>query len=133
MVNRQKRFSYYNQFLNKGKGSPLLTEAAFKIAEIKKARGQVSESKTWYKRTVRVYKTSQSGAFYAAQAQFNLVYDTYLKLRKIKIPSNPRKQQSAMQAQLKFFNQLKNDLKGVLRFDSGYQIVAALTLIWFGC
>ena len=124
-----KAISYYNQFLNKGLGSPLLTEAAFKIAEIKKARGQISESKTWYRKTVNIYKKVQSGAFYAAQAQFNLVYDTYLKLRKTKIPTNPSKQQAAMQAQLRLFNQLKNDLKDVLRFDSGYQVVATLTLI----
>ena len=124
-----KAISYYNQFLNRGGNSPLLTEAAFKIAEIKRARGQRTESKKWYRKTVNIYKKNQSGVFYAAQAQFNLVYDTYLKLRKIKIPANPKRQQQAMQSQLKLFNKLKSDLADVLRFDSGHQVVASLTLI----
>ena len=122
--------SYYNQFLNRGSSDrKALVEAAFKIAEIKKMRGKVAESKTWYRRTVNLYKQKNAGVFYAAQAQFYLVYDTYTQFIRIRIPANPKKQQQVVQRKLNLFNKLKEDLKQVIRFDSGYQVVASLVLI----
>ena len=60
---------------------------------------------------------------------FNLTYKDYLAFRKIKIPRNPKKQQRAVKHKLRLFNKLKEDLKKVIRFDSGHQVVAALVLI----
>ena len=122
--------SYYNQFLNRGfADKKALVEAAFKIAEIKKARKEVSASKTWYKRTINLYKKNNAGVFYAAQAQFYLIYDTYVQFIKIRIPANPKRQQKVLQTKLNLFNKLKEDIKKVIRFDSGYQVVASLVLI----
>ena len=122
--------AYYNQFLNKGSADKkALVEVAFKIAEIQKARRYITASKTWYRRTVNLYKRNNAGIFYAAQAQFNLVYDTYVQFIKIRIPANPARQQQVVQKKLNLFNKLKEDLKHVIRFDSGHQVVAALVLI----
>ena len=122
--------SYYNQFLNRGSSDKkALVEAAFKIAEIKKTRKQITASKTWYRRTINLYKQNNVGVFYAAQAQFYLIYDTYVQFIKIRIPANPKRQQQVVQTKLNLFNKLKEDLKQVIRFDSGYQVVASLVLI----
>ena len=126
----RQALTYYTRFLNQAPPrSPNLTEAAFYIAEIKKARGQVSESKKWYRRATAVYRRSGQGVFFAAQSQFHLVYDTYGELKRVRIPRQAAGQQAAMQKKLRLFNKLKNDLKQVLRYDSGEQVVASLTLI----
>ena len=122
--------SYYNQFLNRGSSDKkALVEAAFKIAEIKKARRKIAQSKTWYRRTINLYKKYSKGVFYAAQAQFHLVYDTYNQFIRIKIPANPKRQQQVVQKKLNLFSKLKEDLKKVIRFDSGHQVVSSLVLI----
>ncbi len=126
----QQAVSYYNQFLNKGSANhKTLVESAFNIAEIKKARGDIASSKKWYRKTINIYRKYKVGVFYAAQAQFNFVYDNYLDFKKIKIPSNPKRQKQVVQKKLNLFNKLKEDLKGVIRFDSGHQVVASLVLI----
>ncbi len=122
--------SYYNQFLNRGSSDKkALVESAFQIAEIKKAQRNIPASKTWYRRTINLYRKNKAGVFYAAQAQFHLIYDTYLKFKKIRIPANPKRQQTAIQNKLALFNKLKEELKQVIRFDSGHQVVAGLVLI----
>ena len=125
-----KAVAYYQQFLNKGSSDHRsLVASAFKIAEIKKAKRKIAASKAWYARTVSVYRKYQAGVFYAAQAKFNLVYNNYLAFKRIKIPRNPKKQQLAVQKKLNKLNKLKEELKQVIRFDSGHQVVAALVLI----
>ncbi len=122
--------SYYNQFLNRGSSDrKALVSASFRIAEIKKAQRKVAQSKTWYRRTIALYKKNKAGVFYAAQSQFHLVYDTYVKFVRIRIPVNPKAQQVAVQKKLNLFNKLKEDLKQVIRFNSGHQVVASLVLI----
>ena len=123
--------AYYSQFLNRGfADKKALVESAFRIAEIKKARRQISEAQRWYKRVLNLYKKYQAGVFYSAQALFYLVHkNTYLPFIKIRIPSNPKRQQAVVQKKLQLFNRLKDELKQVIRFDSGYQVVASLSLI----
>ena len=122
--------SYYQQFLNRGSSNRRsLVEAAFKIAEIKKARRQISQSKTWYRRAVGLYKKNRAGVFYAAEAQFQLVYSTYVEFLKIRIPRASNLQKKVVQKKLNLFNRLKEDLKQVIRFNSGQQVVASLVLI----
>ncbi len=125
-----KALTYYIQFLNQAPpSSPHAVEATFYVAEIYRVRGQKAKADIWYKKIPPLYRRSGVGVFYAAQAQFYLVSKIYDELKKIKIPSHPARQQQAMQKKLKLFNQLKNDLKQVLRYDSGDQVVASLTLI----
>ncbi len=126
----EQTIAYYNQFLNKGsRDGKALVKAAFMIAEIRKSQRKISASKSWYKRTINIYRKNQVGVFYAAQAKFELVYDIYLQFVKIKIPSQPKKQQQMVQKKLKVLEILKENLKQVIRFDSGEQIVASLVLI----
>ncbi len=122
--------TYYNQFLNTGSSDKkALVESAFRIAEIKKARRDKKGALLWYRRTLNIYNKYQQGVFYVAQSQFNLVYDKYLNFVRIKIPHHPKRQQKVVQKKLNLFNKLKEDLKQVIRFDSGHQVVAALVLI----
>ncbi len=125
-----KAVSYYNQFLNRGSSDHrALVESAFKVAEIKKAKGQISQSKVWYQRTVNLYKKYKVGVHYAAQAEFLKVYDTYLRFIKIKIPASPRLQQKVVKEKLALLARLKEELKKVIRYDSGEQVIASLVLI----
>ena len=123
--------SYYHQFLNRGSSDKkALVESAFRIAEIKKARRQITESDRWYRRVLSLHKKYQAGVFYSAESLFYLVHkNTYLPFMKIRIPSNPKRQQAQVQKKLTLFNKLKEELKQVIRFDSGYQVVASLALI----
>ena len=122
--------SYYNQFLNRGSSDgKTIVAAAFHIAEIKKAKRQKAQADTWYRRTVNLYKQYKAGVFYAAQSQFNLIYNDYVAFKKIRMPSNLAAQQKVIQRKLQLFNKLKENLKKVIRFDSGYQVVASLVLI----
>ena len=122
--------SYYQQFLNRGSSDKKsLTLATFKIAEIKKARRKITEAKTWYRRTINLYKKNGAGVFYAAQAKFILVQDTYNQFIKIRIPTNPQRQKAVVQKKLNLLNKLKEELKQVIRFNSGYQVVSSLVLI----
>ena len=125
-----KAVSYYNQFLNRGSSDRrALVKSAFKIAEIKKTKGQISQSKVWYQRTINLYKKYKAGVYYAAEADFLKVYDTYLRFIKIRIPSNPKLQQKVVKEKLALLARLKEELKRVIRYDSGDQVIASLVLI----
>ena len=125
-----KASSYYNQFLNRGSSDgKALVESAFNIAEINKKKGKKSIANTWYRRTINLYKQKQQGVFFAAQAEFNLVHDTYLRYVKIKIAGSPSAQKRAVQTKLNLLAKLKEDLKKIIRYDSGEQVAGALVLI----
>ena len=125
-----KATSYYNQFLNRGSSDHrALVKSAFRIAEIKKAKGRVSESKVWYQRTINIYRKYKAGVYYAAQAEFLRVYDTYIQFIRIKIPASPKLQQTVVKKKLALLGKLKEELKKVIRYDSAEQVIATLVLI----
>lgn len=136
MYERQRRWDSaiksYETYL-KGASSPAeAIEATFTIAEINDRLKRKSAAEDGYKKTIAMQrrfaqKQEGVGAAFAAEAKFKFVYKTYEELRAIRIPSNPAEQGKAVQKKLNLMNQLKEELKNVIRYDDGYMVVAALT------
>lgn len=136
MYERQKRWDSaiksYEEYL-KGASTPAeAIEATFTIAEINDRLKRKTAAEEGYKKTIAMQrrfaaKQEGVGASFAAEAKFKLIYKTYEELRSIKIPANPAEQGKAVQKKLNLMNQLKEDLKAVIKYDDGYMVVAALT------
>lgn len=136
---RRREFSnalnLYQKYFSAGPSRPeSVIETALLIAQMNEALGRRKPADDWYGKTVSLQKrfasqTEGVGASFAAQAKFKLVYHTYEELRRVQIPANPQAQGKAVRTKLALLNRLKEDLKSVIRYDDGYQVVAALTTI----
>jgi len=67
------------------------------------------------------------GAAFAAESRFKIVRKTYEEFRTIRIPGG-KAQAAAVQKKLSVLNRLREELKSVIIYDDGFQIVAALNL-----
>lgn len=136
MYERQKRWDSaiksFEQYL-KGATTPAgAIEATFTIAQINERLKRKTQAEDGYKKTLALQrrlsaKQENVGASFAAEAKFKLIYKTYEELRAIRIPNNPAEQGKAVQKKLNLMNQLKEELKTVIKFDDGNMMVAALT------
>lgn len=133
--NSSKALDFYEKYYDSGAHTPAaLIETLFSIAEIHNKRKNTKEADKWYGRTVAVQRRLSSkekpvGVTFAAESKFRLIYHTYEELRAIHIPANPAKQGKAVQEKLAKLNQLKEQLKAVIAYNDGENIVASLTLI----
>ena len=133
--NKKSAISYYEKYLNRGpKDAQKSIESAFKIAKINEQSGKKSEALKWYRTTLSVYKKynkndSSSSVGYAAEAEFKLAYETFIKLGAIKIPSNLAKQGPVVERKIALLDKLTNELKQVISYQDPYQVVASLTTI----
>ena len=120
----------YNRYLqapDKNKLSQV--HASFRLAQLNEGLRRVSEAEKWYKTTLRLHRKLQVGISFAARSQFWLTERTYKKFVRIRIPANPSLQAQAVQRKLKLLEQLKNDIKNVIRFNYGPEVVSSLTLM----
>lgn len=126
--------SYYDKYMNSGTVNAAgVVEAAFSIAKIHALRGKKKFADEWYERTVVTQKALARqgkvvGVSFAAEAKLNLVSETYRELIRIKIPAAGKAQAAAVEKKLGLLNRLKEQLKGVITYDDGFQIVAALNM-----
>lgn len=126
---------YYEQYINSNPtNGASVVEAAFKMAQINEIRKRMKPAEEWYQKTVSIQRRLSKGGnlvgvSFAAEAKFKLVYKTYEELKRIRIPQNPAAQQKAVNDKLALINRLKEELKTVIKYDDGFQIVASLTLI----
>ena len=135
MYERQKRWDSaiksYEEYLRGATTPAGAIEATFTIAQIRDRLKQKPAAEEGYKKTIalqrRLAAKENVGASFAAEAKFKLIYKTYEELRAIKIPNNPAEQGKAVQKKLNLMNQLKEELKTVIKYDDGYMMVAALT------
>lgn len=132
--NSSRAIAYYEQYL---KDNPTnargVIEAHFTIAKLNERLGRRTKADEWYEKTIavqrRLSKQGQTiGVPQAAEAKFKQVYKIYEELRAIRIPANPQNQAKAVQQKLNLLNRLKEQLKTVIAYDDGHQIVAALSL-----
>ena len=126
----KKAIGNYSKYLSspdKNKLTQIL--AAVKLAELNKKLGFVKESLKWRRRTIQIYKKLNTGVSYAAEAQFYLTYETYKKFTAIRIPANPSAQARSLQRKLSLLERLKNEVKDIIRYNYGPQVVSALTLM----
>jgi len=130
-----KAAEYYERFYKSPtQNKAAVVEAAFRTAEIYKAKRKASDYERWLGRTLASQKKlseegQKVGVRFAAEAQFERVKDSFDELLKIKIPSNPAKQKAAVESKLALLNKLKENLKSVIAYDDGPMVVASLTLL----
>jgi tetratricopeptide (TPR) repeat protein len=133
--NLRQATAWYEKYMN---SNPInaagVIEASYRLAKIYERRKRRKDSEDWYKKTVAIQrrlaaKTKSLGVSYAAEAKFKLVYKTYEELRRVKIPASPAAQKRAVDKKLGLINRLKEELKTVIKYDDGFQVVASLALI----
>ena len=120
-------YTRYLQSPDRNKLSQVLS--SFRLAELNGHLGRTSEALKWHKTTLRLYRKQRVGVSFAAQSQFWFTEQTYKKFVRIRIPTNPNLQAQAVQKKLKLLEQLKNDIKSVIRFNYGPEVVSSLTLM----
>jgi cellulose synthase operon protein C len=126
--------SQYEKYINSGTSNAnAVVEAHYRIAKIHQKRNRTKLVTEWNQKTVAVQsrlarRGTPVGISFAAEAKFQLVQPTYDELVKIRIPQSPAAQGEAVQKKLKLLNRLQAELKAVIAYDDGYQIVSALSL-----
>ena len=124
----------YEKYINGGGPTPgLVVEAAYRIAKSHEARNHVKIADEWFGKTVgiqaRLAKSGKPvGVSFAAEAKFKLVSRQYPEFVALRIPHDPAKQGGVIQKKLEMLSRLQEDLKKVIAYDDGYQIVSALSL-----
>lgn len=132
--NLSKAQAYYEKYMNSNPMDPsTVVEASFLVAQISEKRGRKKNAEEWYEKTIGIQrrlaaKGDAVGVPAAAESKFKLVYKIYEDLRAIDIPANPAAQAKAVNKKLAVLEKLKEELKSVIKYDDGHQIVAALTL-----
>ncbi len=139
IAERKKSFSqsiaYYKQYLEMNpRNADELIEADFMVASLSEKLNRIKDSEEYYAKTISAQRrlaqknNNDVGASFAAEARFKQVHRTYDALRAIRISQGPKQGQS-VQEKLGLLNRLKEELKSVIKYDDGYQIVAALTMM----
>ncbi|MEQ1878580.1 MAG: hypothetical protein ABL958_18200, partial [Bdellovibrionia bacterium] len=111
-----------------------VVEAHYRIAWLYDNKlGKKSLASDWYKKTVgaqaRLAKNQPSvGAWYAAEAKFKLALPILEEFKAIRIPAG-KNAEAAVQTKLKLIGKLNTELQQVIKYDSGEQIVGALTVL----
>ncbi len=133
--NLTKAQEFYKQYLSVGgNNANSVMDAVVAIAQIDKKKGKRAEADAGCKKVIATHKrlaTKENpiGASAAAECKYGTVYKTFEDLRAIRIPSNPAKQQAAVQDKLRMLNRLKEQLKEVIAYDDGPTVVNSLALI----
>jgi len=124
----------YDKYLSNGPSNKAgVVEATYTVAKLHEKLHRKKPVEEWFQKTVAVQRRLTSadhpiGASYAAEAKLKLIHPLYDDLVSIRIPQNPKNQAAAVTKKLATLEQLKNQLKAVVAYDDGAQIVAALTL-----
>lgn len=124
----------YEKYINSGSSNAaLVVEAHYRIAKVHEGRGRIKITDEWFEKTVavqsRLARRGQTvGVSFAAEAKYKLVSRAYPEFVNLRIPRDPNQQGAAVQKKLKLLSRLQDELKKVIAYDNGYQIVAALTL-----
>jgi cellulose synthase operon protein C len=109
-----------------------VVEAAARISKIHETRRKKNFAEEWYQKVVSIQKNLARkgevvGVGFAAEAKLKLVRKIYEEFASIRIPGGSA-QGAAVQRKLSVLNRLKEELKQVIIYDDGFQIVAALNL-----
>ncbi len=133
MGQSDKAIAQFNKYISSGTSNKSgLVEAAYTIAKLHEQHERHKVAREWYEKTVGMQRRLSTegrpvGASFAAEAKFKLIYKYYEDLVSIRIPMNANAQATALKKKLSIVNTLKDQLKSVVAYDDGPQIVAALT------
>lgn len=104
--------------------------ASFKIADIYQYRLKNKEkAKSWHRHTISLHKKLRAGTGYGARSHFVLAREAYDRFSAVKIPLQAAAQKKAVNRKIALLKQLEQELKPVIRYDEGEQIIASLALI----
>lgn len=134
MFQRQKDYgkamSYYDQFLKLGWRDTLKSlKATYNIGETYAKRGQTSQAKAWFEKTVGLFKErgSKTGAKFAGQAKFWLARKSLDEMKAIRLGTAEKTIVNGFQNMKALQKTLLKDLADVIKIDYGPSIVAALS------
>lgn len=128
--------SYYERYITTPGARPEnVVSSMYRVAESYKSQNQISMADTWYRRILsdrsrlsRAARNQKLGYPEAADAEFNFALKKYAQFKSMTIPTDPKKQAQVVQDKLKLVNTLREDLKKIVKYDSGEAIVKALSL-----
>ncbi len=128
--------SYYERYVAAAGAKPSnVMTSMYRVAESYKDQRQTSMADTWYRkllsersRLARSAGNKRLGYPEAADAEFNFALQKYAQLKSMVIPADPKLQAQVVQNKLKLVNSLRDDLKKIIKYDSGEAIVKALSL-----
>ncbi len=126
-----KAIGYYSRYLKSNSSNRLnLVKASFKVANIynKKLRNK-AQSYVWHKKTLSLQKRLGVGISYGARSHFYIVQKIYNQFLNIKIPKQSRLQKAAVEKKIKLLKRLGQNLRPIIRYNEGEQIIASLSLI----
>lgn len=133
--NYLRAISYYRKYINSPSARPYeALESAVRIGRIQillKQYNSFFKTRSLVQNLYNKYKKQgvEPGLQFLAEAEFEFVRLTiYKRFKKIRIVGTPAKQQKALQKRLKLLNQLKEQLKRIVAFDVGEQVVSSLAL-----
>ncbi|MBT4761218.1 MAG: tetratricopeptide repeat protein [Bdellovibrionaceae bacterium] len=130
-----KAIENYKKYMNLNPKDPnYVVAATFKIAKLYEKNKNKKKYLKWYGKTIAVYKSLRNrveyeAKEYAAESQFKLTYEIYLKFKAIKIPKNPAAQQKAVAKKLSLIEYLTKQLKKTIKYEAGNQTIASMSLI----
>lgn len=132
--NWKKAINYFNRYIKSpgGRGTLALQKvrASFKIAEIYQHRLRDSKkAKAWHQHTISFHKRLKAGTSYAARSHFLMARDVYDRFVAVRIPVQSKVQKRAVNQKIALLKQLEQELKPIIRYDEGEQIIASLALI----
>lgn len=133
LLQRQKDYgkamTYYDQFLKLGWRDTLKSlKSTYTIGETYARRGQMSQAKSWYEKTVALFKErgGKSGAKFAGQAKFWLARKSLDEMKAIRLGTAEKTIVNGFQNMKNLQKTLLKDLAEVIKIDYGPSIVAAL-------
>ena len=130
--NWKRAIENYSRYLKTPSSNALrVLRASFLIAEIYETKiKSPAQAYTWHQKTLGLYRRLKVGVSFGARSHFYIVKkDYYDKFTRLRIPSNPAKQQKAIAQKLKSLKSLETALKPVIRYDDAEKIIDSLVLV----
>lgn len=125
----------YLDFLSMNAGSnEKKIEANYWVYELSRQAGRRSQSDEYKMKTLSLQQRLSPqkkgiGASWVAKIKFSEALVVSEQFKGIRIPSDPKGQQKAVQDKIKLVNQLNKELADVIGYDSAEEIVSSLALI----
>ena len=123
---------YYKRYLKSASSNKLhLIKASFRIADIyqTKLKNKSQAAHIWHKKTLALQKRLRAGISYGARSHFYIVKKIYNEFLGVAIPKQSRLQKVAVEKKIKLLKKLEKNLRPIIRYNEGEQIIASLSLI----
>ena len=130
--NWTQAISYFDRYIKSPAAKEGLKKvrSSFEIAEMYQYRlRDKNKALSWHRRTITLHKQLKAGTVYAARSHFVIAREFYDRFNKVKIPIQTAAQKKAVNQKIALLKRLEQELKPVIRYDDGEQLIASLALI----